>query len=206
MARRRPSAQSAMGYAKRRVNVREPRKRFLIICEGKKTEPNYFGEFRSIFRVPIDIRIEGLGVSPLALVERAKRLRSDNGYDEVWCVFDRDDCPPQDFNRAIQTARDNGIDVAYSNEAFELWYLLHFHFIDTAMSRTQYQAKLDKSLGHPYKKNSTTIFAELLPHQPDAIRNANRLLAQYPSPHPAADNPSTTVHQLVDQLIRASSV
>jgi len=57
-------------------------------------------------------------------------------------------------------------------------------------------------LGHPYQKNSEIIFEELLARQADAIRNAKRLLAQYSPPNPAADNPSTTVHKLVEQLNR----
>jgi hypothetical protein len=38
--------------------------------------------------------------------------------------------------------------------------------------------------------------------QPKALTNAQRLLAQYDPPNPAADDPSTTVHELVEQLIR----
>ena len=34
------------GYADRRVKTRELRQRFLIVCEGGKTEPRYFESFQ----------------------------------------------------------------------------------------------------------------------------------------------------------------
>jgi len=199
MARRRASRRGGRGYRSRRVNSREPAQRFLIVCEGERTEPNYF----SRFRVPkLVIHVRGYGLDPTALVKMAGRERRAGDYDQVWCVFDRDHCQAGVFNAAIARAKNNGIQVAYSNEAFELWYLLHFHYYNTAISRTRYAAKLSGLLGHPYQKNSETIFEELLSRQPDAIRNAKRLLAQYSRPNPAADNPSTTVHKLVEQLNR----
>jgi len=174
----------------------------LIVCEGTKTEPNYFRAFASWSNVAVEV--VGEAKSPQGVVDAAKarqRLHPDD-YEQVWCVFDRDHCQAGVFNAAITRAKNNGIQVAYSNEAFELWYLLHFHYYDTAISRTRYVAKLSGLLGHPYQKNSKTIFEELLSRQPDAIRNAKRLLAQYSRPNPAADNPSTTVHKLVEQLNR----
>lgn len=199
MARRRSSRRGGRGYRARRVNAREPVQRFLIVCEGERTEPNYFNSFR----VPkLVIHVRGYGLSPNALVKRAEKEREADDYDQVWCVFDRDNRQAGVFNGAITRAKNKGIQVAYSNEAFELWYLLHFHYYDTAVSRTQYAAKLGGLLGHPYRKNSETIFEELHDRQTDAIRNAERLLSQYSPPNPAADNPSTTVHKLVEQLNR----
>ena len=34
------------GYTKRSVGTRETVQRFLVVCEGEKTEPNYFRSFR----------------------------------------------------------------------------------------------------------------------------------------------------------------
>jgi hypothetical protein len=61
---------------------------------------------------------------------------------------------------------------------------------------------LSQLLGHEYQKNSETIYDELISKQPDAIRNARRLLEQYNPCQPENDDPSTTVHLLVEQLIR----
>jgi hypothetical protein len=61
---------------------------------------------------------------------------------------------------------------------------------------------LTKLLGYEYKKNSEKIYEELESRQSDAIRNARKLLEQYEPPNPERDNPSTTVHLLVEQLNR----
>jgi hypothetical protein len=171
----------------------------LIVCEGAKTEPHYFASFH------VNTQVKPVGRGPLAVVDAAVRLRDEGDYrdplfDHVWCVFDRDDVPADDFNTAIALARKEGLGVAYSNEAFELWYLLHFQYVDTGISRHDYITKLSQLLGHPYRKNSPDVVRELENRQPSAIANARRLLAQYDPPNPAFDNPSTTVHLLVEAL------
>ncbi|MEM7556307.1 MAG: RloB family protein [Cyanobacteria bacterium P01_A01_bin.84] len=192
---------NSRGYSKRKVNTREIRQRFLIICEGKKTEPNYFRSFRVPKNV-VEIDVQGLGENPSRLVQRAKELSDQEDYDQVWCVFDRDDWKKEDFNNAIQNAKNLEFKVAYSNEAFELWYLLHFEFIDTGIPRNDYIQTLNSLLGQKYKKNSETIYDELFEKQSTAIRNATNLLKQYDPPNPIKDNPSTTVHLLVQELNR----
>jgi len=195
--RRRQFRERTRSYSRRKVAVRELIERFLIVCEGEKTEPNYFGSFR----VPKDVLdVRGLGDNTLRLVEKAIRLKNDGDYDQIWCVFDRDSFPAKNFNAAFDAARDNNIQVAYSNEAFELWYLLHFHFYDAAISRKSYITRLSELLGHKYEKNSETIYDELLPRQIEAIRNCRRLLGSYNPPRPEQDNPSSNVHLLVEQL------
>ncbi len=121
------------GYRERTVDSREVIQRFLIICEGTKTEPHYFQSFRVPSVVIVDV--QGFGFSPLQLVDEAIRLRREaasDEYDQVWCVFDRDEWPVDNFNGALSSARQREVKVAWSNEAFELWYLLHFHYHDTA--------------------------------------------------------------------------
>lgn len=181
----------------RPVDVREPRDSFLIVCEGEKTEPNYFRAFRV---VSAKVEVLGLGKNTRSLVEAAIEEKNKDQYDQVWCVFDRDSFPPDQFNAALTLAERNGMKVAYSNEAFEIWYLLHFHYYDAAMSRSDYCKKLSGLLGFEYKKNSPDMHENLLLRQEAAIKNAKRLLAQYNPPNPEEDNPSTTVFELVEEL------
>ena len=194
----------SQAYKLRRFETREVRKRFLLICEGTKTEPNYFKEFRSNQTV---VEAEGYAQDPKGLVNTAIKRRNEERlkgqkFDEVWCVFDRDDVPPDRFNAALSQAAANNIKVAYSNEAFELWYVLHFEYLNAEIPRKDYQAKIAKHLGLPsYKKNDPSLYARLLGYRKDAIRNAARLLESYPSPNPAQDNPSTTIHLLVEALL-----
>lgn len=186
------------GY-KRKINTREPRKRVLIVCEGAKTEPNYFNGFR-VNRLICEIDIRGTGYNTASLVRKAISLKQQEEFDEVWCVFDRDSFSAQEFNSAFGLAQRNNIKIAYSNEAFELWYLLHFNYYDAAISRGTYGKRLTKLLGHKYEKNSDTIYEELIARQPVAIKNAQQLYSSYQNCNPERDNPSTTVHLLVIAL------
>jgi hypothetical protein len=184
----------------RRINRYEPRQRFLIVCEGEKTEPNYFKQFPLLPYSVVDIR--GIGANTVSLVRKALELRREAKYDQVWCVFDHDSFPAQSFNAALQLADSNGLRVAYSNEAFELWYVLHFDYLNAGITRQDYITRLNKLLGHRYHKNSELIYDEIITRQKNAIQNAQRLLAQYTPANPEMNNPSTTVHLLVDQLNR----
>ena len=141
----------------RKKNTRNLRKRFIIVCEGEKTEPNYFRQFR----VPKDvIEIIGLGANTVAVVQRAIEEKQKYPGAEVWSVFDRDSFPAQNFNNALNLARQHSIKIAYSNEAFEIWYLLHFYYHDTATSRDLYKQMLSdrRRLGFEYTKNNPNMY------------------------------------------------
>ncbi|MEH1839614.1 MAG: RloB family protein [Nostoc sp.] len=190
---------NSRGYSPRKVNTREVKQRFLIVCEGAKTEPNYFMSFRVPKNV-VKIDVQGLGENPSKLVQSAKELNKQEEYDQVWCVFDRNSWTIEDFNNAIKNAEAQGFQVAYSNEAFELWYVLHFEFLNTGIPRSDYLKKLTSLSGRTYQKNSETIYDELFDKQAIAIKNAENLLKQYVPHTLAKDNPSTTVHLLVQEL------
>ncbi|MGD0750951.1 MAG: RloB family protein [Anaerolineales bacterium] len=173
MPERRFLKEGRLSY-KRRINQFEPRQQFLIVCEGAKTEPNYFKKFP----IPPDsvVDVEGPGANTDGLVKEAILLMKKKKYDQVWVVFDRDSFTPQHFNNAIQLAKNNGIRVAYSNEAFELWYFLHFHYLEAGITRDDYCHRLGQAdcLGHKYDKKSEDIYDELSGKQSIAIRNANK--------------------------------
>ena len=202
MPERRFLQEGKKSYKNRRQNQYEPLQRFLIVCEGEKTEPNYFNKFPIPPGSVIDVK--GIGANTDSLVKEAIRLMALKKYDQVWVVFDRDSFTPEHFNAACQIADQNGIHKAYSNEAFELWYVLHFFYLDTGITRDDYCHRLSQRdcFDHRYEKKSSTIYDELLSRQPIAIRNAKTLLAQYDPKNPGTDKPSTTVHLLVEQLNR----
>lgn len=179
-------------------NVREERKKFLIVCEGEKTEPLYF----SAFRVPKEVyEVRGTGYNTVSLVQEAIKLSQSGTYDKTWVVMDKDSFSVDQFNQALQLARNSDIQIAYSNEAFEIWYLLHFDFHQSAISRASYKQRLTDKLGFLYMKNDPRMFRELETRLPNAVQNAIRLLSTYGNNHsPARDNPSTNVHVLVMEL------
>ncbi|UPK71228.1 RloB family protein [Chitinophaga filiformis] len=95
----------------------------LIVCEGENTEPSYFRKFRLSSAT---IKAVGDGRNTVAVVKQAIELSSKRYYEQVWCVFDKDDFPARDFNSAVAMAAANNIKVGYSNQAFEYWLILHF--------------------------------------------------------------------------------
>lgn len=197
---------------------------FLIVCEGEKTEPNYFKGFpKKVGRTVYDIQFDGGGISTLRVVEKAIELRnmSSQKYDRVWAVFDRDSFEANDFNSAILKAKANNIECAWSNQAFELWYLLHFHNRITAMHRDEYKKAIETAINEKmlvkktkgkrtytfkYLKNSLSMFSIVNQYgnQEQAIKWAKDLNKNFDGANFANFNPSTQVFRLVEELIGKS--
>lgn len=187
--------------------VREVKQTFLIICEGVNTEPDYFNAFRL---TSAHVKAVGHGMGTLALVQKAilikeEERRKGRTYNQNWVVFDKDDFPEKDFNAAILLAQQNDFEVAYSNQAFEFWFLLHFNLYQGFLHRSQYEKMLNDLLGFPYAKKagvSTKMYNILLPKQQKAIQYAKIVMKQFNGNNPVLEESSTTVYRLVEELIR----
>lgn len=193
--------------------------RILIVCEGEKTEPNYFRFFQvhnnGLFVYDVDC--EGQGLNTMDVVNEAIRLKCDaektTPYDCVWAVFDRDSFPKTRFNSAIAKAKANGIEVAWSNEAFELWYLYHFHNRSTAMNRDEYAKAISEAVNKSgkWKNKKPYKYAKNDPHnykimtqygnQEQAIKWAQSQHQTFAGTQYADHNPCTLVYKLVLQLL-----
>lgn len=114
----------------------------LIVCEGK-TEKQYFEAMfadlpkDTVFVRPVDAGRDPLGVAEQAVVERRSLQREANNreVDEVWLAFDKDDADLEAgktvrFEQALQLAASENMQLAFSNEVFELWFLLHFNEVN----------------------------------------------------------------------------
>ena len=129
----------------------------------------------------------------------------------MWAVFDKDEF--RDFNEAIAYAVSNGVNPAWSNESFELWYYLHFQFLDTQNSRQQYIEMLTREIRkvYPefeYQKNDKGMYELLqrIGNQEQAIKNAKALEARYEGEDYASHKPCTTVYKLVEELNKPEEV
>ena len=209
------------GNAKRKIDIRTKRKYYLIVCEGVQTEPNYFEAIKE--RLPkgvltsCHIEIEGAGRNTESLLDETIRLmgkwheETGRQIDKVWIVFDRDSFEAQQFNNAIARCKQSKPEIgcAWSNEAFELWYLLHLIYFDNAIRRTEYQRMLEeqlsKKIGQPFKytKNSKEMFSILAQYGniDFAIDNAVRLEEIWEGQEDYANHkPCTKVHHLIIEL------
>lgn len=192
----------------------------MIVCEGEKTEPNYFKSFKVVNSESMvyDVEAKGFGLNTVGVVRKAIELRNaqnrtETPYDAVWAVFDKDDFSNSDFDNAIAIAESEGINVAWSNEAFELWYLLHFQYRNTSMSREDYKNAISKAVNESalYKESKKYVYAkndkqnfyimDRYGNQEFAISNANKLLQSFEGNDFHKHNPCTTVQKLVLQLL-----
>jgi hypothetical protein len=164
----------------RKVDVREVKARFLIVCEDGKSAPNYFQGFRlkSAKVIPI-----GAGMNTLSLVEEAILLREKAGIssakDQVWVVMDRDSFPQADYDNAIAKAKANGIYVAYANECFEFWLLLHFKHTTGHIPRSKLVGVLAELIPGGYAKSQLGIYEAVEDKMHIALKNASTVRAYH---------------------------
>jgi hypothetical protein len=122
----------------RKKPKRSPYDRVLIVCEGKKTEPNYFQALvddleLNTANVDVDRDADS---SPRSIISHAKKRYKDdlreNGrqdcFDRVYCVFDRDEHTTYtEAINSINTASPSGVFFAItSTPCLEYLLLLHF--------------------------------------------------------------------------------
>lgn len=165
-------------YDPNKVKRRKRKPIVYIICEGKETETLYFKHFRS---------------------------RNCLDGDQLWCVFDCDDNKDSELQAAISYAEKHGYKIAYSNPAFEYWYLLHFEKRNGYLKDSATVIDILKNKGYleNYGK-SVDVFEELQEHQPEAIQYAKERVERLTRDQVAVicrdSNPVTTVYELVEFL------
>ena len=193
--------------------------RILIVCEGSKTEPQYFEEIRSFYRIHtanVQVQHSQFGTQPLQVVEYAEELfvagdtrRSiqPRSFEQVYAVFDRDNHVT--YHAALTKAdamknslRNNlGQKVLFkavpSVPCFELWLLLHFEDVLAPIHRTDVYARLRQHLPG-YDKGQTGYFQRTRDRIQAAVARANHLI----SCSTADDGlePYTELHNLVQLL------
>ena len=218
VARRHRGRERPAPNLKRRGFQREPKRRFLLYCEGKNTEPAYFDAIKRVCSSTL-IAVEiapGVGV-PYTIAERAvERARSEGlarrsrresrssfeENDQVWAVFDRDTHPR--FDEAITLCERYGVRVGRSNPCFELWLILHEQDHDRYEDCDEMQSILEK-LRPEYDKNSgkTPDCEELVARVQQAERRGAVLLQRRRAAGDPFGNPSTTVGYLTREIREA---
>jgi hypothetical protein len=204
---------------KRKVGGVPQREYYLIVCEGEKTEPNYFESLKK--KLPKGvlncIEVEGVGRNTLSLIEEVAQIRDrkeseikSRKFDHTWAVFDRDSFPDSNFDNAINKAEQQKrkIHCAWFNEAFELWYLLHLEVINHPMARDDYKSRIERGLsnliGQPFKYTKNRYDMYDIMHQyaseEQAIKRAETLDKQYVDFRFHTQNPNTKLYLLIKEL------
>jgi len=222
---------------------------FIVFCEDSVSEPYYLRSFQhdglKVNAIPNQRKGKlNLNATVSQCVEDGLMVFND-GYSikegitqEIWCVYDRD-AENEDLSQvnphhstewdlAIQTAKKAGLQIAWSNDAFELWILLHFEDIapGNAVHRNFIYERLTAVLKdikpqteefavitskdtfyykHAFKGtyNFITFMLPLLKERTqDAIQRAEKLATHYDNSTPYHNrNPYTLVYQLITKLL-----
>jgi hypothetical protein len=181
-------------------------RRVLILCEDTKSAVDYFKQFPHDPDL-VELQRVGTGMNTDSLMEEAIRRTmnaTENGtpYSAVWVVFDKDDFPEHNYHRAFDLAGAHPtINACWSNECFELWYLLHFAYLDSGLPRKLIWEKLGDHLKGKYLKADDTVFQQIRPRLETALKNADHLYRQNSLNERRRANPSTRVHHLVRLLL-----
>ena len=206
----------ASSYKRQKKYIR-PSPFFIIVCEGKVTEVDYFKAFPYYSKLG-DTLDSGYRYSHAAVyivpeagqhenvVKKAYKvwveLNKKYGTilpNEVWCVFDCDG-DPGGLNRAIQAAKGKKFNAIYSVQCFELWYLLYFQMVTGAISKTEYDKKISEYLGICYTHGTRGMYDLLKERQDFAIRTAKQLWEQKAQMGELQSDPITNVFLLVEAL------
>lgn len=195
----------------------------LIVCEDEKTEPQYFQGFaeefpeETIYLRPVGTGRDALGVVQQALIERDHLLsESRKDPDEVWVVFDKDDMDlnatrRERFNDAFTLALSQNMNIAFSNEVFELWLLLHLSDVSNVkpIRRADIYIALHQAIQahahYPdfiYEHGNLNVLPVIreIGSEADAIIRAGALRDAHSGKHPIEANPSTSVYKIVERL------
>ncbi len=203
----------------RKIETREPKPNsFLIVCEGKCTEPNYFSGLadyinskygESINVQKPEINPIGEGKCTVSLVNEAAKIvaRSRIMYSQRWIVFDKDEF--DDFDDAINLCNKWEFNAGWSNQSFEYWLYLHFYYSDSALHRNEWFDKLNQifkselKIENGYNKNDLKLFEHVTVNGGlrRAINNAERVDMSYPDGMPPSRrDPCTRVYKLLREL------
>lgn len=204
---------------KRRRPRREPKRRFYLYCEGKKTEPTYFAAIKAACaNALIEVNTyAGAGVPNTIATDAADMVQSlslnaqshmlQNSFeeeDEVWAVFDRDQHP--NFNGAIDRCRRAGVRVARSNPCFEVWLILHEEDYDKPDGRKAVQSHFQK-LRPEYDRRGAKIpdCADLVTRVRTAEDRAEKQIKRRRNEDSPFGRPSTTVGRLTRAIRDAAA-
>lgn len=188
-----------------------------ILCEGSKTEPQYFYQYISRFcRVPVRVKVEKTKRNtPLELVKEAIKLKKKSpSCDVFWIVYDREseiNCSEYIHQQVRDIAKTNGIQIAISNICFEVWLLLHYTKsipqCDSCLAltnRREFQENFPR-----YLKNAEIHFSrEDIDNARENAKEMNqRTISGSDSSWnvPSKWNPYTNVYEVLDSIDRFTS-
>lgn len=179
---------------------------FIIFCEDEHHECLYFQSFEKLYpslkvnAIP-NVRSKKLNLNATVdtCLQRGLMGFENNRYsllpgitDHIWSVYDRDmeslilaDISQQqniDFNNAIIAGQAAGLKIAWSNDVFELWLLLHFEDVpaERILHRKEIYARLTDIFKNQLPKDAemTELTANDTFNYKDNMKRRDRFINQ----------------------------
>lgn len=103
----------------------------------------YRGKKRVTTSSPIDNEPVIKGQPPLKWVRYARYLLQEEGVNEAWAAFDKDNHPAceQAFREAEELIDGKKVHIAFSSRSFEYYLLLHFEYLYHTFQETECDSK-----------------------------------------------------------------
>lgn len=201
----------------RRQEFLKVRDVFYILTNGECSEMNYFELIKSRKSI-YDVKVKYLNADPVGLVKFAIGLAKD--VNQVWCVFDIDNT----FNdnrliSAINLAKsEHNIPLAFSNTAFEVWLLSHFHKITKPLNNNELIEEMNSLLKNElnlhckYNKGDENLIKKyFIPQIDKALLNTKvgyqKFVKEHYEQYPQNDNyqiwewnPCSNIFMLIEAL------
>lgn len=198
----------------RKKRKRRVKPKAFILCNGVKSEYNYFKGLRSHLGREGSYLIDIVTIKgdPISVIEKIldKKVdlkNHDEEIDKVFFVFDIDefyDQKPQEFINMIKLAVKSNIQLVTSNPSFEYWILLHLKETYSEANATkilnQLKKEFQKQFSTNYRKNSTDIYDKLVPFETSAIKRAKKNKKTNDNIKKLLINPSTYIPDLIKLL------
>lgn len=215
MAKRKPKT---LNNLMRKESTRHPAKRILIVCEGE-TERLYLIGIKKKFKLGITKEInipDDNDPSPISVVNYAiekfnidKKDNTNNEYDHVYCVIDRDSHSSYDkavikINEQNKIISGDKFKISLSDPCIEYWLLLHFTYTDKPYTCNNHKSRADyaksdlKKYIPKYSKTDKNVIESFLNKLDVALKNAKK--ADMAAKKRGDTNPSTKLHELIKKL------
>ena len=181
-----------MGRKVRISKGKQMKPNFFVFCEGE-TEIAYVKFLRSLYRAPIQV-IPKKGKSNISedFIIKSKNEYVQTDQDKVFLMYDLDV-----DGMLVQLQKIPNAELLVSNPCVELWFLLHYQDQKSEISSDKCIKKLQK-VSKEYKKGTLSEEEKdvLAKNKDQALERAKKLVE--------FQNPSTTIHRLLDLLKESS--
>lgn len=152
---------------------------FYIITEGE-TEERYFSVFKQKYRCSA-VNIKKIKPCSSQILNVAKRVWKNervtsSRYNKQVIIIDKDALSENEFHRILRGAKDENIEVIFSNSTFEVWLLAHFESITSRLlSANELKNRISNYLRGEYKKADKGQLSTIVSYYEQAIVNARNV-------------------------------